>query len=329
MATKPASTMFYDAVKTWFNVSKFMLIGNQIVMFFFNLIAPRWAAEFANDREIFSEEITEMYAKRAVKWPFLWAKWWMEEGSLKNVSIERQIEYFFKANSSKKTLKRMSEEALEKLFFDYGEENYPQSEYFTPINNSVFSGISIKDILFRLIRPTDKIFDELVKNEDTDILKMIISRGALTENQLERLVNQVIAGKNVFIDVLADYAGRYGLKKELSQNIPETEETKAIFEAKRAWNQCNSVRTYAGLENDMVWAEWKKFCKETEISPKAQLEMTKDQYLIFNEAGRSLAEEVIIEILKSGRKDMIAAVLSREDLSPKAESLAKELCLKK
>ena len=220
----------------WFRLSVFVLLGNPLSMFVFNLLFPRYAAKFARNDTIFGAQIRAFYEYCALKWPFYWACWWMRLENLADYSVDRQISYFFKVSFNQKTetetLKAMQKytswpDVYEKLFFEFGDKKLPREEVYSygHYDNKVccyIAKVTVAEFMMQRVRLNFYALQEVIKQAKyddrmKDNLKKYLASGKLNDEQFKILLEAVTtsphSGDLQILGVLVDYVKRYGINK--------------------------------------------------------------------------------------------------------------------
>ena len=347
MSTKPISTCVSDALLFIVRLFLFVLFGNPLSMFIFNLFAPRSTAEFAKNQNLFGKKIYAFYESFALKWPFYWAKWWMKLDDIRKYPVNKQIQYFFKVSfkndTAVETLKKMMSsegmnfnDACEKLFFEYGDRKLPIRELRSRMVNECVvawhDNVTVAEFMMRNVRldyyALGKVIQRATKNEQMqNELKSYIVRGAISYEQLGLLIDAVTTDSGSadlqMLGILIDYVKRYGISKEYLARIKKQYPTpcaELVEEASMRYAQMKTVKSFKNT--DQGKSAWRKFCKETPvILPEVQKLMSFDQYCIFHNCGRVLDVEAIKAILSQPDKDLWRAVFTKEKESCKMEEI--------
>ncbi|MBR1825123.1 MAG: hypothetical protein IJ770_00865 [Alphaproteobacteria bacterium] len=339
MAAKAISTWVSDFCIFVVRLCVFILLGNPLSMFVLNLLMPRKTAEFAQNHNIFGERIYAFYECLACEWPFYWAKWWMKLDDIRKYSVKKQIKYFFKVsfknNTAVETLKKMMSfegmnfnDACEKLFFEYGDKRLPIEECRSRMVNQCIvswrAHVTVREFMMRNVRLDYYAFCDVIKRAKTDTqmqdeLKAYISRGAVSYDQLELLIDGVTTNSGSadlqMLGVLIDYVKRYGISKEHLARIKEQYPIPcaALVEESAIWHtQMKALKSFK--DTDKGRSAWRKFCKETfEILPEVQSQMSQAQYAIFHNVGCKLSAEAIKAFLSRSDKVLWRAVFVKEN----------------
>ena len=249
---KAVSTSLYDFFMFCYRLVIFIVFGNPLSMFFLNLLAPRYVAEFAKNRAVFGENIYHFYEYCALKMPFYWVKWWMKVENIRKYSDKRQIKYFlkvsFKNGTAVKTLKAMMSadgmvfnKACETLFFKYGDKELPvkkELRYKTLADGSSGAYLGRDTVMVFMMRNVrldywslKEVLRRAVYNEDLrEELKKYLASGKLNEDQTRSLIDTAFTSKGSsnlqILGLLVDYINRYGISdsnKEYTRSVaPET-----------------------------------------------------------------------------------------------------------
>ena len=320
--SKSISTSLYDFFMFTYRLVIFLVFGNPLSMFVINLLSPRRAAEFANNRNMFGERIYAFYERHALKWHFHWAKYWMRLDRLSDYSVKQQINYLFKVAFRNQTeveaLKAMGEnrtsvkDAYSVLFFQYGKKVLPLRHrdiknrqtpkwYLRPVAVFMMQNIRLDwDFLKEMVEWAKH--DEQIRLD----LKEYLATGKLNDSQTMLLVDAVKSADEAGVDLqmlglLSDYIKRYGICKEQVQLL-KAKLDKSCFEfvldADKYYRHCKAVR--AGQKDG---AKWEEYCKQIEyLVPEAQKLMTTKQYDVYSRnnndtSGHKLDNEVIYDFL--------------------------------
>lgn len=270
-----------------------LLIFNPITLFVLNIFKPRWARNMAHSDALYDKKSQEFFTERAKKWPWLWAKWWYTLDELKDLSEERQVEYYYDVNRSAKTLDAMSTEAAFRVIDDGLGNNF--EDFKKNINE-----IKMSPELFRAF------IQKSIKEDDMSVLSDYLKRGTISKDLAECLADE--AGKSttgVFNNtwlalVFYDYVERCGLGQEMLKNLLERPSSAKFKEEVETRQNIYSQRVFTKSQRGTKQTDaWLAFCETTkEICPQAQMEMGLDQYYVFHKTGHTLDAEVILHILK-------------------------------
>ena len=340
---KAMSSWLSDASCFVFRLLVFVLFGNQLSMWFVNLLFPRLAAKFARDERYFGPKIYAFYERHALKWPFHWAKWWMKIENMESYSVKQQVKYFlkvsFKNNTAAKALEAMKKrifwpDAFEVLFFKYGNKKLPLKPETHMIRKGDCSiaywvNITVADFMMRNTRLSYNALEAVIKKAvyndfSREELRKYLASGALNCSQLDLLIDAVstdnFSGDLQMLGVLIDYVKRYNLRKEHWQRIKKQyprQFIELLEEAAQTAEQAKFVRSLQDTPKDR--SAWENFCRETaDIIPSAQGKMTLWQYDIFHKAGHKLSTDAILALLRHSDKRMWKAIFEREEIDDDA-----------
>jgi len=238
---KAISTCLSDTMIFVVRLFVFVMFGNPLSMFCFNLFAPCKTAEFTKNKAIFGDEIREFYNRLAAKWPLFWARYWISVEDIYKYSVKRQVQYFLKVAAKNKTeaetLKAMRKEnfwpkAYEILFFQYGNTELSYEETHKHIQNDCeiiyCVNITIAKFMMRNVRLSYNALQNVIKKAATDDdmcdeLKKYLASGKLNDSQLELLIDAVTiepgSGDLQMLGVLLDYVKRYGFSEKYMKKI--------------------------------------------------------------------------------------------------------------
>ena len=330
---KAVSTWLFDLFIFTVKLLVFVLFGNPLSMFIFNFWAPHKAVEFVKNDTLFGNDVRKFYERIALKWPFFWARWWMNLEDIAQYSVKQQVAYFFKVavkNKTKaKTLKAMrkdhqSEEfwpdAYDTLFFKYGDKKIPIQEHERDGNLIRYHDyVTVMVYMVQNVRLSGSALLRLIKyatvSEDMLIeLKKYLTSGKLNDSHFELLIDAVTtdpdSGDLKVFGVLLEYIRRYGISDEFMRRI-EAQYPQSFIElvkhAALVYEHTKVVKLFKDTDNSK--AAWRRYCKKTKVVPEAQKLMVAEQYRIFHAAGHALDKETISYILNYGSdpvmKDLI------------------------
>ena len=282
----------------------FLLILNPITLFVLNIFKPSWANDFAHSDELYSERCQKFFARQARKWPWHWAKYWYTRKELKELSVERQVDYYYNVNRSAKTLAAISTEAAFRVIDDGLGNNF--EDFKKNINE-----IKLSPELFRAF------IQKSFKEDDMSTLSDYLKRGTLPKELVECLADEAresttgIYSNTWLALVFYDYVERCGLGQDL---------LKTLFERPNSAHFKKEVERRQGIYEQRVFTKsqrgtkqtdaWLAFCETTkEICPQAQMEMGLDQYHVFHETGHTLDAEAILHILKHNSNRTMAQLI--------------------
>lgn len=318
MATKSISTGLYDLCLYCCRFVVFIVFGNPLSMFLYNLMFPWAAAAFANDRNIFGETIYAFYEHLAIKWPFYWARHWMKLDDLSKYTVEQQIKYLVKVAFPNHTevaaLKAIPREfdgekefwstAYDKLFFEHGKERIP---YFDDDDGLHWDGWTIAAFMMCHVRLSWNAFEQAIAwvidgTMAVSHLEHYLKSGKLNDSQFELLITATNEEENTtkLLEVLADYIKHYGISKELlefvrtqcRQPLIEAVENAAVY-----YVQIKALKSLkkSKCDNDA----WRNLCKgKSQILPEIQIAMSPEHYAIFHNCGRQLCPKAIKSFLR-------------------------------
>lgn len=271
----------------------FLLILNPITLFVLNIFKPAWANDFAHSDELYSERCQKFFTRQAKEWPWHWAKWWYTREELKELSVERQLDYYYDVDCSAKTLAAMSTEAAFAVIDDALGNN---SEDFKKNINE----IQMSPELFRAFIVKSK------KEDDMSTLSDYLKRGTISKDLAECLANEArksttgVYSNTWLALVFYDYVERCGLGQEMLKNLLERPSSAKFKEEVERRQNIYSQRVFTKSQRGTKQTDaWLAFCETTkEICKQAQMEMGLDQYHVFHETGHTLDAEAILHILK-------------------------------
>lgn len=332
---KAVSTLVFDGCVFFVRLCLFILVGNPLSMWFYNLLFPREAAEFAKNSHIFGEQIYSFYEYFALKWPFHWAKWWMKPENLSKYSVDRQIQYLFKMAFRNQTeieaLKAMQKgkgfwpDAYEKLFFVYGQKWLPlkRKDMKNRDSRPKWYSHSVAEFMMQNVRLSYNALDTVIKKSVIDSglrssLSQYLASGKLCDAQFSLLVDSVTTDKHSgdlqMLKVLLDYIERYGVSENELGKIKE-QYPKPFFELVTDANTLyEQMRVHKAFKDTPDGRNiWKLFCQKTpKVLSEVQSLMSLPQYEIFHQVGHNLDEKAIENILLGGDKNFIKAVFLNE-----------------
>ena len=263
-------------------------IGNPISMFVFNLCMPGYAFQFVHDSNLFGEMPLKFYTKLARILPWHWAKWWYSREELKEMSAEKQFDYFRKVDFTKETLRALSSDALV-LVLNYN--------YFLLIGD-------IKDL-----KMSPELFKAFVRKcietGDMTTFGTYLQGGTLPKELTKILMDEtaaytLIAGDDtLFCHHVYNYIERCGLNDEMRCDVSDGIGTdgfkKEVAERVNIYDQRVFTCSQRGTKQTDAWLH---FCETTkDICTEAQMEMGLDQYYIFHATGHQLDAVAIMHIL--------------------------------
>ena len=314
----------------------FILFGNPLSMFVFNLLMPSRAVAFAGNRNIFGERIYAFYEQMALKWPFHWAKWWMKLNDLPKYTVKQQIQYLFKVafrnHTEVEALKAMRTKLLwpdvyEELFFKYGSKTLPINETrwhtYGRCDVGHHANVNVMEFMMRNVRLSYNALQEVIKcsryNDDLrDELKKYLASGKLNDAQFEMLIDAVAidTGKGYLqlFGIFIDYIKRYGISDKYLRRI-ERKYPKSFYELtvdNALLHQQTEVLSSCQI-SDKGEDDWREFCKKTpNILPDVQCKMTLAQYKIFHQTGHTLDAKAVDAFLHRDNTALWRAVFRNE-----------------
>ena len=270
----------------------FLLILNPITLFVLNIFKPSWANDFAHSDELYSERCQKFFTRQAKKWPWHWAKWWYTSEELKELSVERQVDYYYDVDCSAKTLAAMSRKAAFRVIDDGLGNN------FEGLKKNI-NEIKMSPELFRVF------IRKSFKEDDMSVLSDYLKRGTLSKELVECLADEAresttgIYSNTWLALVFYDYVERCGLGQDLLKTLFERPNSahfkKEVERRQNIYSQRVFTKSQRGTKQTDAWLA---FCETTkEICPQAQMEMGLDQYHVFHETGHTLDAEAILHIL--------------------------------
>lgn len=289
MATSnfPVSTRIWDFWVNQFNFFVFVTFGNPLSMFVMNLLAPRLTHLWAQNKTYFGSCIYAFYTSLALKMPFRWAKWWLDQTDaayLQEFSTKQQVSFFNKVSPTVQTFNALSSEA----------------------NIALIQQLS-KEQLYALmpqIRFSQNVLTYLRQSGHFNILHEYIRHGALSIAALRDFVEFVTIDSPYYeqkIRFLEAYAMRYKLTEtdmNALHNRCMVYDLERLQRANLCYEQCRKVRCFCGLINEQEEKRWAEYCRKNKLEPEAQAEMNLKQYKIFADLGKHLAPKAIITLLK-------------------------------
>ena len=282
----------------------FLLILNPITLFVLNIFKPRWANDFAHSDELYSERCQKFFDLQAKKWPWHWAKWWYTSEELKELSVERQLDYYYDVDCSAKTLAAMSSEASLAVIDDGMGNNF---EGFKKNINE----IKMSPELFRAF------IQKSIQEDDMSTLSDYLKRGTLSKELVECLADEArdstggIYSNTWLALVFYDYVERCGLGQEMLKNLLERPSSAKFKEEVEKRQNIYSQRVFTKSQRGTKQTDaWLSYCETTkEICPQAQMEMGLDQYHVFHKTGHTLDAEAILHILGHNSDRVMAQLI--------------------
>ena len=192
----------------------FLLILNPLTLFLLNIFKPAWANDFAHSDELYSERCQKFFTRQAKKWPWHWAKYWYTSKELKELSVERQLDYYYDVDCSAKTLAAMSTEASLAVIDDGMGNNF--EDFKKNINE-----IKLSSELLRAF------IQKSFKEDDMSTLSDYLKRGTLPKDLVESLADEAgnstsgIYSNTWLALVFYDFVERCGLSNDLLKKLLE------------------------------------------------------------------------------------------------------------
>ena len=279
----------------------FLVFGNPLSMFVLNLLSPRLTHLWAKNKTYFGPNIYAFYANLALKMPFRWAKWWLDQTDatyLQEFSTKQQVSFFNKVSPTVQTFNALSSDAVIALIQQLSKEQLYA--------------------LMPQIRFSQNVLTYLRQSGHFDILHEYIRHGALSIAALRDFVEFVTIDSPYYeqkIRFLEAYAMRYTLSEtdiNTLQNRCMLYDLERLKRANLCYEQCRKVRYFCGLVNEQEEKAWAKFCADTTLEPEAQAEMNLKQYKIFADLGKHLAPKAIITLLKKPDEKYWQQIFSHE-----------------
>ena len=270
-----------------------LLIFNPLTLFVLNIFKPRWARSMAHSDALYDKKSQEFFTEQAKEWPWHWAKWWYTSEELKELSVERQLDYYYDVDCSVKTLAAMSRKAAFRVIDDGLGNN------FEGLKKNI-NEIKMSPELFRVF------IRKSFKEDDMSVLSDYLKRGTLSKELVECLADEAresttgIYSNTWLALVFYDYVERCGLGQDLLKTLFERPNSahfkKEVERRQNIYSQRVFTKSQRGTKQIDAWIS---FCETTkEICPQAQMEMGLDQYHVFHETGHTLDAEAILHILK-------------------------------
>ena len=352
---KAISTWLSDGCIFIVRLFEFIVFGNPLSMFVFNLLAPHKAAEFAHNKALFGEGILSFYEYYALQWPFFWARYWMKLEKIYQYPVDRQVKYFLKVavkNSTEAaTLKAMQKtrdddtmfwpDAYETLFFKYGDTELPYEELRSHMVGECCVGhranVTVIEFMMRNVRLSWYALQEVVKrakiNDDMrDELKKYLSKGRLNDSQFNILVDAVAtepgSGDLQMLGLVLDYIKSYGISEQQMSRIRSQYSQvfiELVEEKSRFYKQSKLVKSYRNTDQDKD--AWRKMCKNLQpIFPEIQEKMSYEQYVIFHETGNELCIDAAKAFLNRPNKMLWRLMFANEQELCKTKEMQEFLC---
>ena len=281
-----------------------LLIFNPLTLFVLNIFKPRWARSMAHSDALYDKKSQEFFTEQAKEWPWHWAKWWYTSEELKELSVERQLDYYYDVDCSVKTLAAMSRKAAFRVIDDGLGNN------FEGLKKNI-NEIKMSPELFRVF------IRKSFKEDDMSVLSDYLKRGTLSKELVECLADEAresttgIYSNTWLALVFYDYVERCGLGQDLLKTLFERPNSahfkKEVERRQNIYSQRVFTKSQRGTKQIDAWIS---FCETTkEICPQAQMEMGLDQYHVFHETGHTLDAEAILHILKHNSNRTMAQLI--------------------
>ena len=261
-------------------------------MFLLHWYRPQTAAKLARWDVLFDDRIRAFYTRLALKWPFKWAKWWIELDDLKNYSVDEQLVYLREVRNDNEVFNAMSPEAWI-LCMKNG--HVSRLSY-------VISTLDLRDDLFAAL-----VDYTVAEQKESSLMKEYMHFGTLTKQKATILADKAIAESNKYphgclARILCEYIEHCNLRKDLLNKIANSDATpdfkERVNDAHQTHLQRCTVRDLACWKDESNPAKWRKFCKNnSKIYAGAQMEMDDEQYKIFHETGHLLDKAAIAYLL--------------------------------
>ena len=299
----PVTTQLFYLIGFLWTV-QLLLIFNPLTLFVLNIFKPRWARNVAHWNELYDKKSQEFFTRQAKKWPWHWAKWWYTREELKELSVERQLDYYYDVDCSAKTLAAMSRKAAFRVIDDGLGNN------FEGLKKNI-NEIKMSPELFRVF------IRKSFKEDDMSVLSDYLKRGTLSKELVECLADEAresttgIYSNSWLALVFYDYVERCGLGQDLLKTLferPNSAHFKKEVERRQGiYEQRVFTKSQRGSKSPHAWLH---FCGNTkEICKQAQMEMGVDQYHVFHETGHTLDAEAILHILSHNSDRMMAQLI--------------------
>lgn len=299
----PVTTQLFLLVGFLWKV-QLLLIFNPLTLFVLNIFKPRWARTMAHSDALYDKKYQQLFDLQAKKWPWHWAKWWYTREELKELSVERQVDYYYDVNRSAKTLAAMSTEAAFRVIDDGLGNNF--EDFKKNINE-----IKLSPELFRAF------IQKSFKEDDMSTLSDYLKCGTLPKDLVESLADEAgnstsgIYSNTWLALVFYDYVERCGLSNDLLKKLLERPNSahfkKEVERRQGIYEQRVFTKSQRGSKSPHAWLH---FCGKTkEICKQAQMEMGVDQYHVFHETGHTLDAEAILHILSHNSDRTMAELI--------------------
>lgn len=299
----PVTTQLFYLIGFLWTV-QLLLIFNPLTLFVLNIFKPRWARNVAHWNELYDKKSQEFFTRQAKKWPWHWAKWWYTREELKELSVERQLDYYYDVDCSAKTLAAMSRKAAFRVIDDGLGNN------FEGLKKNI-NEIKMSPELFRVF------IRKSFKEDDMSVLSDYLKRGTLSKELVECLADEAresttgIYSNSWLALVFYDYVERCGLGQDLLKTLFERPNSahfkKEVERRQNIYSQRVFTKSQRGSKSPHAWLH---FCGKTkEICKQAQMEMGVDQYHVFHETGHTLDAEAILHILSHNSDRTMAQLI--------------------
>lgn len=299
----PVTTQLFYLIGFLWTV-QLLLIFNPLTLFVLNIFKPRWARNVAHWNELYDKKSQEFFTRQAKKWPWHWAKWWYTREELKELSVERQLDYYYDVDCSAKTLAAMSRKAAFRVIDDGLGNN------FEGLKKNI-NEIKMSPELFRVF------IRKSFKEDDMSVLSDYLKRGTLSKELVECLADEAresttgIYSNTWLALVFYDYVERCGLGQDLLKTLFERPNSahfkKEVERRQNIYSQRVFTKSQRGSKSPHAWLH---FCGKTkEICKQAQMEMGVDQYHVFHETGHTLDAEAILHILSHNSDRTMAQLI--------------------
>lgn len=299
----PVTTQLFYLIGFLWTV-QLLLIFNPLTLFVLNIFKPRWARSMAHSDALYDKKSQEFFTRQAKEWPWHWAKWWYTREELKELSVERQLDYYYDVDCSAKTLAAMSRKAAFRVIDDGLGNN------FEGLKKNI-NEIKMSPELFRVF------IRKSFKEDDMSVLSDYLKRGTLSKELVECLADEAresttgIYSNTWLALVFYDYVERCGLGQDLLKTLferPNSAHFKKEVERRQGiYEQRVFTKSQRGSKSPHAWLH---FCGKTkEICKQAQMEMGVDQYHVFHETGHTLDAEAILHILSHNSDRTMAELI--------------------
>ncbi|MBP5134582.1 MAG: hypothetical protein J6Y91_01450 [Alphaproteobacteria bacterium] len=325
MATKPISTIVFDFMKDTVDIVLFCVFCNPLSLFFMNLVWPAKASALVRSEFLFGPTACAWYTKQALKWPFLWAKYWISLDNLAQHNQALQMRYFMRYRPEEAVLKAMSQDAVEQLFCAHGNEKLPITEQRRrkECTGTVcwLHTLTVAELIIRNFRLSYLMLHKAIQYEMYDELRNYVTHGALPAGQLQLLIEEVFKKEDFpLFGVLMEHTKRYGLTDEQRQQILQHGKhscARLLLEENTAYDQRKVVLHYYEMNVPKIRESWHCYCKNLYnnnevLFPEAQREMSVAQYKVFHATGNYLSPEGILDLLKSNDQRMWTEIFKLE-----------------